>query len=112
MTYLQIIRGTTSQFTIVVKQSGTAVNLTGKQLVFVAGANPQITKKTGVSGSGFTITDATNGTASLEFTVTESRSLNPNDFPFTIELWESNGSIQTLIVEGQINVKTVVNVDA
>ena len=112
MTTLEIIRGTTTPFTFVVKQSGTAVDLTGKTLVFTGATTTQTVKKTSVGGSGFTITDAENGVATLQFTVAETRAMTPNRFDFTVELWESGGSTQTLVLEGKMNVRTVVNVDA
>jgi hypothetical protein len=111
LTTLTIVRGTTVPITFVVKQSGVAVSLTGKALVFVAGSGAsQIVKKTSVGGSGFTITDATNGVALLELTVAETRAMALGVTPFTIELW--NGSTQTLVLEGRFEVRAVVNVDA
>lgn len=112
MTDLAIVRGTTAPFTFVIEQSGAPVDLTGKQLVFVAGTTTQTVKKTGVGGSGFVITDAENGIASLTFTVAETRAMTPNQFPFSLELWETSGAVQYLVVDGQITVRSVVNTDA
>lgn len=112
MITLNLIRGTTAPFTFVVTQSGSAVNLTGKELVFVASSNPQMVKKTGTPSSGFVVTDASAGTAVLTLTVAETRAFTPNTAKFTIELWESSGAAQTLIVEGDIVCRSVVNVDA
>lgn len=112
MISLEIVRGTTTPFTFTISQSGAAVNLTGKQLVFTAGTTTQTVKKTGVGGSGFVVTDAANGIASLTFTVAETRAMTPPRFNFSMELWESAGATQTLVVEGEISVRDVVNVDA
>jgi hypothetical protein len=112
MTQIEVIKGTTLPVTMTVSQSGSAVNLTGKQLVFVAGTTPQLVKKTGVSGSGFTVTNAASGIALLEFTVAETRAFTSKLIPFSVELWESSGATQTVILEGELKVRTVVNTDA
>jgi hypothetical protein len=112
MTTLTIVRGTTFPVTLrLTNPAGVAVDLTGKQLVFVAATTEQMVKKTGVGGSGFTITDAAAGLASLTFTVAETRAMTPSKFVFTIELWESSGATQTLLLEGFINMRNVENRD-
>jgi len=113
MTTLTIPRGTTFPVTLrLTDTSGVAINLTGKQLVFVGATTPdQMVKKSGVNGSGLTITDAAAGLASLTFTVAETRAMSPAKFVFTIELWESAGAVQSLLLEGLISLRGVVNVD-
>jgi len=111
-TQIEVIKGTTLPFTLTITQSGSAVNLTSKELVFVAGTTPQLVKKTGTGGSGFTITNAAGGIATLTLTVAETRAFTSKLIPFTVELWESSGATQTLILEGEFKVRTVVNADA
>lgn len=113
MTTLIIPRGTTYPISMrLTTPAGVAVDLTGKQLVFVAATTIETVKKTGVGGSGFTITNAAGGLASLTFTVAETRAMTPSKFVFTVELWESSGATQSLLLEGIINVREVVNIDA
>jgi hypothetical protein len=111
-TQIEVIKGTTVPVTFTVSQSGTAVNLTGKELVFVAGTTPNIVKKTGTGGSGFVVTNAAGGIAVLTLTVAETRAFTSKLIPFTIELWESSGTTQTVVVEGELKVREVINTDA
>jgi len=111
-TQIEVIKGTTVPVTFTVSQSGTAVNLTGKELVFVAGTTPQMVKKTGTGGSGFVVVTAASGIALLTLTVAETAAFASKLIPFTVELWESSGATQTLILEGEFKVRTVVNVNA
>ena len=110
-TEIEVVQGTTLPVTLTVSQSGSAVNLTGKQLVFVVGTSPQLVRKTGVNGSGFTITNAAAGIALLELSVADTRALPAKTLQFSIELWDSGGAVQSLIVEGQLKVRSVVNTD-
>lgn len=112
MTEIEVIKGTTVPVTMTVKQSGVAVNLTGKELVFVAGTSPQLVKKTGTPGSGFVVTTAASGIATLTLTVSETRAFTSQLVPFTVELWESAGATQTVVLEGGLKVRSVVNTDA
>lgn len=111
MTTIEVIKGTTVPVTMTVRQSGTAVNLTGKELVFVAGTTPQIVKKTGTGGSGFVVTNAAGGIATLTLTVAETRAFTSQLVLFTVELWESAGATQTVVLEGAFKVRSVVNTD-
>lgn len=109
---IELIRGNTRTITLTVEDSGgNPVNLTGKTLVFVAGTTPQIVKKTSVNGSGFVVSDAVNGVAVLELSVTETRNIVENSFDFSIELWESSDTIQRMIQYGKMVVRSLVNVD-
>lgn len=109
---IEVIRGNTRTITVTVKLSdGSVVNLTGKTLVFVSDTTPQLVKKTNVPGSGFVITDAINGVAVLQLSVAETRAITPNTFEYSIELWESSDTIQTMMVYGKMLMKSVVNVD-
>jgi hypothetical protein len=113
METIEVIRGNTRTITVTVKRSdGTVVDLTGKTLVFVTNSVPQLIKKTGVGGSGFVITDAANGVAVLQLSVSETRQATPNTFDYSIELWESGDTIQTTMTYGKFLMKSVVNVDA
>ena len=110
-TTIEVIRGTTLPITMTITQSGSAVNLTGKELVFVVGTKPAITKKTGAGGSGFVVTNAAGGIAVLTLSVAETRAFVSNLIPFSVELWESSGVTQTVVLEGEFKVRSVVNAD-
>jgi hypothetical protein len=111
VTAVPAVQGTTLVIPFVVKRLGVPVDLTGKALVFVAKTTPLMVKKSDVSNSGFTIVNAAQGTASLELSVSETRNLPAGGTLFTVELWQSGDTVQNLVLEGRLDVRTVANVD-
>ena len=104
-------QGNTFSFTVFLKDPVTelAYNLTGKSLVFYVNSPTPISKNTGTVGSGFVVTDAVNGQATLTLTATETRALEYGSYQYEVEL-RDNGN-QTTIMEGAFYVAKGFNID-
>lgn len=108
---LTIHQGTTFTMNASVKTSeGTAVNLTGKTLVFSSDVEPDFHISTDDEDSGFEITNAAQGLAVLTIPVATTRGFTPGpQYQYEIELWD--GDTETVIGSGKLTVIRGVNSD-
>jgi hypothetical protein len=104
-------QGNTFSFTVFLKDPVTelAYDLTGKSLVFYVNSPTPISKNTGTVGSGFVITNAVGGQATLTLSAGETRLLEFGSYQYEVEL-RYNGT-QTTIMEGAFYVAKGFNID-
>lgn len=110
---MSVWRGNTFRRVFRVKNAdGSAVNLTGQAMAFtveVAGANV-LTKRTDVGGSGFTLSNAAGGEATLILTPAETRALAVGSDAI-FELERRYGGEEKTVLSGRLVVNGGANVD-
>lgn len=89
--------------------AGDPLDISGSKLVFRCSSATGVIRKDTDDGTGFTITDAVNGTAELILEVEDTRSLPAGEVRYEIELW--SGTEQLSLLFGVLNVTVWVNDD-
>jgi hypothetical protein len=95
---------------MVVRVDAARLNLTGKKLVFSSDVEPDFHLSTDDAESGFEITDAAQGEATLTIPVAVTRGFSPGpQYQYEIELWD--GDTETTIAADKLTVLKGVNSD-
>jgi len=107
---LVIDQGSTFAIDLVVKQSGSAFNLTG----YGARAKMKTSKSATEDAAVFncSVTDVLLGTLKVELDATTSAALSPGLYVYDLEIHTLNNSIVTRLIEGTVNITAGITVGA
>ena len=107
---ITIRQGTTFTMNMTVRVDATPLNLTGKTLVFSSDVEPDFHISTADAESGFEITNAAQGEATLTIPVAVTRGFTPGpQYQYEIELWD--GDTESVIAADKLTVLRGVNSD-